>query len=224
MKGNSKPKVLILGASGGCGSWVVRLAVERGYHVTALLRENTKIVTTSFATIKYGDVLSPDTLDEALSDQEIVISCLGLRRKNPRNPWSALLSPPNLTSRVIENLIPLMNKHNVCRLMVISAAGVAESFNQLSWPIKRLVTSGKIGLAYKDLEKMESMLKNSDLDWMAVRPVTLTDGTPIGHVGVVNNYNLFSQIRRSDVATWMLDTLEKKNEFKLRHPLIGTIK
>ncbi len=31
-------KLLILGASGGCGRWVVRLAAEQGHDVTAMVR------------------------------------------------------------------------------------------------------------------------------------------------------------------------------------------
>ncbi len=31
-------KLLVLGASGGCGRWVVRMAKERGHQVTAIVR------------------------------------------------------------------------------------------------------------------------------------------------------------------------------------------
>lgn len=48
--------------------------------------------------------------------------------------------------------------------------------------------------------------------------------TPTSLGGIVENYGLFSRIRRSDVAAWMLDTLEAPISLKERKVMIGTSK
>lgn len=54
---------------------------------------------------------------------------------------------------------------------------------------------------------MESVLRASTLDWLAVRPVTLTHGPPTGRARPVDRYGITSTVRRSDVASWMLEAL-----------------
>ena len=37
-------KILVLGASGGCGQWVVKLAYQRGHDITAVVRPNSSYI------------------------------------------------------------------------------------------------------------------------------------------------------------------------------------
>lgn len=211
----------MLGATGGIGQEVVRQGSLRGHKMTAVIREGGKGVSIEGVNYIIGNPLLPGTLKKALGGQEVVISCLGLRRKNPRNPWSKLLSPPNLTSRAIELLVPMMKKSGLKRIVAISAGGVGESASQVTRLIQKLITSGQIAVAYEDLERMESALLGSGLDWMAVRPVTLRNGPPTGKARLVESYGLFSTIRRSDVAQWILDAVENEEPFRRRHVLLG---
>jgi hypothetical protein len=66
------------------------------------------------------------------------------------------------------------------------------------------------------------LLAASDRDWLAVRPVTLTDGAPRKPARAVTRYGLMSTIRRSEVATWMLDAVAQPARFAVRHVLLGT--
>jgi len=99
--------------------------------------------------------------------------------------------------------------------VVISAGGVHESFSETNLMIRFLIRTSSLGPAYRDLENMEEILHDSDLDWLAVRPVTLTNGTVTNKVKITVRYSLFSTISRGDVAAWMLDALERKVAF---HP------
>ena len=221
MRSSQSSRILVLGASGGCGRWLVRLAAERGHLVTALIRPSARLAPLPGVTIQHGEVLAPGVLEAALPGHEAVLSCLGLRRANPLNPWSRLLSPPDLTTRVAQRLVPLMRQHGVARLLVISAGGVAESVHQLSWPVPQLVRLGQVGVAYRDLAAMERILTESELDWLAVRPVTLVNGAPTGRARPVADYRLWSHIRRSDVAAWMLRAVEEAVPFAIRRVLLG---
>ena len=171
-------------------------------------------------TVRRGDVTDPGVLDALLDQQDAVLSALGLRRAG-RSPWARLLSPPDLTARVARSLLPAMQRQGVERLLVISAGGVGDSASRLTWPVRRLVATGNVAAAYRDLAAMEAELATSDRDWLAVRPVTLVDGPPLGTARTVERYGLTSTIRRSDVATFMLDAVRTPAPFAVRHVLLA---
>lgn len=201
-------KLLVLGASGGCGSWLVRLAHARGHAVTAFARPAAALDAPEGVAVVRGDVLDPRALDEAVAGQDAVISCVGQRRAS-RGPWSAPLSPPDLLARMIAALVPAMERRGVRRLVAISAGGVAESAAQATWPVRRLISAGGVAVAYRDLAAMEAALERSALDWLAVRPVTLVGGPPTGRAREVQRYGMLSTIRRADVAAYLLDAAQR---------------
>jgi putative NADH-flavin reductase len=209
--------LLVLGASGGCGKEVVSQAVKRGYNVTAVVRETTSIEAPDDVQIIRGSVLSKEILQEVIDDKDAVISCLGLNRKNKLNPWSEITSPENLTSEVVEHLTTLMKPNK--SLAVISAAGVVDSFASTNLLLKFLIRKSNLGPAYSDLEKMEKALKESSLNWYAIRPVTLTD-FKVNQVKTADSYSLFSMISRPSVAKYLLDIIEGVESPNTRTPII----
>jgi putative NADH-flavin reductase len=213
-------RLLVLGASGRCGQWLVRLAAEHAHDVTALVRPQTSFVQPQAVRVIRGHVTDPAMLDDILAGQDAVLSALGLRRAG-LNPWSALQSPPDLTSHVAGLLAAAMPRHGVRRLVAISAGGVGESVRQLTWPVKALVRAGNVGVAYRDLENMERTFANSSLDWCVARPVTLVNGPPRRPARRVERYGLTSNIRRSEVAAWMLAAIEGPAPFADRRVLLG---
>jgi uncharacterized protein YbjT (DUF2867 family) len=214
--------VLVLGASGGVGRWLVRLAAERGHDVTALVRPAARLdAPGTVRVVRAADVTEPGVLEVALRGQAAVASCLGLRRAGA-SPWAPLRSPVDLVESVTRALVAAMQRSDVSRLVAISAGGVADSVAQLTAPVRWLVTRGNIAVAYHDLERMESVLRASTLDWLAVRPVTLANGPPTGRASPVGRYGMTSRVRRSDVAAWMLDALERREPFDEHTMLLGT--
>ena len=215
-------KLLILGASGATGRWLVRLAAQAGHDVTALVRPSTPFDAPAGVRVIRGEVLDPAIIATAVENKDAVASCLGIRRAS-KFPWAPILSPPDFTARVASALIPAMSHAGVQRVVVISAGGVAESITQLTTPVRWMVGAGTIGVAYRDLADMERLLSASRLDWLAVRPVTLVDGPPTGRVGKVEKYGLFSIVRRADVATWMLGALARPTPYVEQTVLLGTV-
>jgi uncharacterized protein YbjT (DUF2867 family) len=215
-------KLLILGASGATGRWLVRLAAQAGHDVTALVRPSTPFDAPAGVRVIRGEVLDPAIIATAVENKDAVASCLGIRRAS-KFPWAPILSPPDFTARVASALIPAMSHAGVRRVVVISAGGVAESITQLTTPVRWMVGAGTIGVAYRDLADTERLLSASRLDWLAVRPVTLVDGPPTGRVGKVEKYGLFSIVRRADVATWMLGALARPTPYVEQTVLLGTV-
>lgn len=198
-----------------------RLAAERGHHVRALVRPATSFDPPPGVEVVRGEVLQDGVLAEAVGGCTAILSGLGLRRTAPWNPWSALASPPDLNARVATQLVQALSSAEGRRVVVISAAGVRESWAQVHPLLQWMIRYSQIGVAYQDLGRLEEALAASELDWMAVRPTTLTPGPPTGRGRIVGRYGVLSRIRRADVAAYMLDALEQSGPFPSRTPLLA---
>ncbi|MCG8326153.1 MAG: NAD(P)H-binding protein [Chitinophagales bacterium] len=212
--------LLILGASGKIGKWVVQLTKERGYNITAVVRSKSSMDGIDGIKVIQGSVLDKEILEEAIEGQNYVLSCLGIQRKSP-NPWSGLSSPPNLTESVIKNGLPMMEKNGVERIVVVSAAGVGDSWNRVNTLLKGIIKTSSIAKTYKDFENSEKLLEQSRIESLAVRPVGLVDEESTNQAKIVEHFSMSSKISRKDVAKWMVDALERKEKFDKPSEMIG---
>lgn len=210
-------KLFVLGASGATGRRVLAEALKRNHTVVAHVRKSLNIQGPTYVR---GDMDS-DAVKDKLAGTDAVISCLGLRRKSAKNPFSALVSPDDLLESTIRSLVPVMHDVGVRKLVCISAAGVGDSKWKVNLPFRFVIAISKIGVAYSDMNQMENVLSNSGLDWMAVRPVTLTDDEATGRVNTVDYYGMSSKISRADVAKYMLDRVSEPGSFLNRTPMIA---
>ncbi len=212
--------IVVLGASGRCGSWATRLASQRGHDVTAVVRPSSLYSPPPGVRVRRGEATDPAFLGSALRGQSVILSCLGLRR-DTISPWSRLRSPPDLVQRVTGLLLGTVDQD--ARVIWISAGGVGASERLTDWAVRRLIGSGSVRVAYEDLNAAEGMVKAAGRPWIAVRPVTLVPGGPKAHVGQVRRYGLFSTIRRGDVAKWMLDVADGSRPWRDDSVLLGSL-
>jgi putative NADH-flavin reductase len=213
-------RIVVLGASGGCGRIFVRLAAEAGHEVTAVVRPTTPYDPPSSVRVVRAEVLEDGALVGAIANHEIVISSVGMKRVNPKNPWSDLASPPDIAERLATELVRAMHANGIERAMIVSAAGVGESVAGLNWMMRFLLANSNVGKGYRDLEQMERIYKASDLSWILVRPVTLTDG-PEKPVREVPRFGTTNTIARSSVARWMLDHIPHFDRLSRTAPMIA---
>lgn len=211
-------KLLVLGASGGIGRYLVSGAVRRGHEVTAAIRSTSPARFDSVARVLRGEALDPGFLAEAVEGHPVVLSALGLRRAGIL-PWAPLRSPPDLVRSVMTHLVSVSPRQT--RVVWVSAGGVLDSRARLSPFVRKLVTAGNVGVAYTDLEEAERRVLDAGRTWLAVRPVTLTPGEPTGRAGPVQRYGLWSHVRRSDVAEWMLDVADGTRAHEEPSVLLG---
>lgn len=212
--------LLILGASGECGKWAVRISKERGYVVTVLVRSITSYEKLEGVKIFQGNVLDENALEQVMKGQHAVISCLGIRRKNQSNPWSALTSSPDFTKRSAENIVNAMNKYGVRRLVAISAAGVGDSRSKVNPITSFIIRQSNIAVTYRDLEAMEEVYRNSGIDSLVVRPVTLVSDDS-NRAKILDRYKFNSRIAKHDVAEWMIDAFERPEPYANQSEMIG---
>jgi putative NADH-flavin reductase len=195
-------QLLVVGATGGTGKQAVEQALERGHFVTAFVRDPAKItIQHPSLTVLTGDVLKPETLLPATRRQDAVICALGSR---PGRDDQAV-------SVGTQNLIAAMQQAGVRRLLVVSSLGVGTSYEEASLPSKLFIKTFLSGVI-AEKEKQEAAVRASRLDWLIVRPTSLTNGSATGQyrLGEHLPFPLFAfpRISRADVAAFLLDQLD----------------
>lgn len=209
MKGNSsESRIVVIGANGGIGKHVVTLALQQGYHVTAILRNRAKLsLIDRNLQIVEGDILKPETLEPCLAGADVVISAIG---KNSTRKTT-------LYSKGIENLIHAMNRAQVKRAFFISASGLEVNTTH-SFMVRfatRYILQRVLKHMYADLERMEYLIKQTSLDWTIVRPPRLTDGPVTGTyrvaIGKILNNPLV--ISRSDIAHFIVHNIDVREVY-----------
>jgi len=200
-------RVLVLGASGGVGRQLVAEAVAAGHAVRTLVRSTAPDPAMPGVVQTCGDVLDPVVLAAAMAEVDAVVSALGMRRRVPANPWSAIAGSPTFNSASAAAIVAAMRAAGVKRVVAVSAAGVGDSAPAMNGPMRALVATSSIGIAYRDLASMEAVFLGSGLDVLIPRPTRLTDGPATGRVRVTPTFGALDAIARADVARWMVAAL-----------------
>jgi putative NADH-flavin reductase len=194
-------KLVVFGASGSTGRVLVAQALAAGHDVTAFVRD--PVTAPAGARVVVGDVLDKDAVDAAVAGHEVIVSALGHRRR-ARNPWSRDLSPPDLMTHATEHLVNAARRHGVARLLFVSVHGCGDSRARTSVLYRFLVEKTTIGIAMRDFNAAEKTLAESELDWLAARPVTLSDGAARPAQVRQDRIGSFAMIPRAGVAAFLL--------------------
>lgn len=196
-------KILIIGATGGTGKALVKLALEQGHFVTAFVRnpKEVKLTHTNLKVVE-GNVLDISSLDMAMHGQEAVLSALGHKK------WFIKTS---ILSRGTANIITTMKNNRVKRLVCETALGISDSRFRLGLYYTLFVEPVILYFYFRDKEIQERYIKESNLDWVIVRPGQLTNGKRTGrykHGSDVGSYILTRSVSREDVADFMIKQID----------------
>ena len=205
--------ILIFGASGATGLNLVSQALRDGHTITAFVRDPTrlKIKHKNVRALK-GNVLNYHRVDEAVANQDAVVSALGAS-----NPFKRDL---NLI-KGIQNIVAAMTSRNVRRFIYQSFIGVTENRDELGFLFK-VVTPLILHSVISDHEEKERIITTSGLDWTIVRCPLLTNGSFTG--GYRDGERIvssawFPRISRADVADFMLRQITE-TKYSLKKPRI----
>jgi len=199
-------KVVVFGATGRTGRLLVEGARARGHDVTAFARAPDKLgALRARVRVVQGDVLDGGAVSDAVDGQDAVLVALGVAMKK---------GDPAVNAQGTLNAIRSMQRYGVRRLVVLSAGGTQQGHDpNLSWTFERVVKPLFLKHAFADLRRMETSVRQSELDWTIVRAAGgLTDGPARGGYRVEPGYSLpgGTKISRADVAAFMLDELERR--------------
>ena len=215
--------ILVLGATGNTGRKFVDMALGRGHRVRAIMRSSGNLEDQTGLEIIKGDVLDGSVLKQAAHGMDAIVSCLGIRKKDPSDPWSSLLSPEDFTERSAIVIVEAMKANGMKRAVVISSAGVGNSWEAVDKDMQEVIQNSSVGKIFRDLGNMEKVLEASELDTLAVRPVALVNDDVSGNVQIINRFEKTSKISTGDVAQWMLNAVERPNLFQQRTEMIGSM-
>ncbi len=199
-------KIFLIGGTGKTGREIVKQGLERGHIITALVRNPNKLKVNhpNLKTVK-GNVLIPASFDMAVKGQDAVLSSLGHKR---------FIVPTRILSKGTKNIIDVMNKYGVKRLICITSLGVNDSRFKLGLYYTLFTIPVILLFYFLDKSKQEKLIMKSDLDWTIIRPGQLTNGkkrSNYKHGSNVGSYVLTKMISRASVAHFMLDQLEDQS-------------
>lgn len=193
-------KLLVIGATGGTGEAVVRLAVAGGHEVTALVHHTEKLEMPAAVRVVQGDVLNPATLEKVVPGQDAVIDTLG-----GHTPWSNT----GLETNAAKLLLEAMKKSGVKRLLVVSAIGVGGTKDLVPGWYEKLIMPTLLRGTMQDKEAMEPVVENSAVEWTIVRPGHLVNGKRTGKIQLFTpgEGETAHKITRDDLAAFLLEIL-----------------
>ena len=220
---NIKQEILIFGATGGTGAAIVREAVNRGYEVTAFVRDiqHAQHVFNglcSHLSFSEGNALDAEDVRRAIGPGiSAVVSALGIYQPLPGHD--------ELTTAT-QNILTAMRVNGPRRFVCISSLGVGNSRNQGDFAT-RLIQKTALRFTLSDKEKQETAIHESELDWTVIRPSRLLDeGGPARYLtwtGEQPDKELVWSINRAQVAALTLDALENDQCINQALNVTGTL-
>ena len=219
-------RLVIFGATGGTGRRLLERAIAEGHEVTAFVRNPSKM-TAHHQRLKIfvGDVFDLRRVQETVAGNEAVISVLGARQlSNPLHPRS-LGEQQGPASVGSENIIVAMKEHGLRRFVCQTAWGVGDSKEGAGFAgssFMKVLVPPLLRDEYADKEAQETVVRESELEWVIVRPMILTNGP------WTNDYRARVELKpgrrpyisRADVADFLMRQLTD-DTFVHKTPAIG---
>jgi putative NADH-flavin reductase len=215
----SQMKLTIFAATGGIGRQILEQAIDAGHDITAVVRNPQKLPAELSGQVRVvtADLAAPDPamLKSAVAGADAVLSGLGATSN----------SEAGVAAQGTRAIAAAMKAAGARRIVVVSAApiGTVPSPARPNPPkhdpgdgfimqhVLSPLTKAAFRKHYADLAQMEDVLRNSDLEWTAVRPPRLTDKPLTGTYRTARGQNLRrgAFISRADVAHYMLRALDQ---------------
>jgi len=203
-------KTALIGASGFVGIHLLQELLQRGHHVTAIVRHPEKItIAHPNLTVKKGDILNEDEVASLVKGHDAVVSAYNPGWTNP-NIYEEFLQG----SKSIQNGV---KKAGVKRLIVIGGAGslfVAPGVQLIDTPqFPKEFKAGANGAR----DYLNIIQKETDLDWTFFSPAIEmhhgTAGVRRGTYRTALDNPVFDENNRSilsveDLAVAIVDELE----------------
>src|SRR5258708_22913988 len=161
-------KVIVFGAAGATGAHLVRRAQERGHAVTAFVRNRSALALEGVSVVQ-GDARDGAAVSAAIAGQDAVLAALG----------SGTLGKSDLLEVSSGHVIAGMQRHDVRRLIVLSAAGALYDAGLRQGAVARAVLhvlkSTLLRNVARDQAAQERHIEASGLDYTIARPPFLTN-------------------------------------------------
>jgi hypothetical protein len=166
---------LLLGASGRTGQHVVSELLSQGHTAVALIRPSSTLTPRPGLTIITGSPLSKPDIRNALlaasplSPSAAIITLNSVRESE--SPFASQLSPPRFLAYSCANACEVLEQAGIFRMVVMSTAGVGDSWGNLPWLSKAFLGWTNIKYALEDHGLVDKEIRLTKMDWTLVRAV-----------------------------------------------------
>ncbi|MEP7153503.1 MAG: NAD(P)-dependent oxidoreductase [Nitrospira sp.] len=206
--------IVLIGASGYVGSAILKEALDRGHHVTAVARDPEKLTRHPNLHPRKADIYQEGEVAKVVAGHEAVISAF-----NPG--WSN----PDIYNQQIKGTRAIINgvkQAGLTRVLFVGGAGSLEV-----QPGVQALDRPEFPKEYKQgalatREALAHLRQETNLDWSYLSPsADLFPGSRIGHFRVgtdqmLKDANGASRISVQDYAMAMIDELEKPAHVRRR--------
>lgn len=161
-------KVLVFGATGPAGQWLVRKALEAGHEVTAYVRSPGKLEPTQPGLLVIvGELTDAAAIQRAVEGQDAVISLLGPGGRSTGTP----------VADGMQRIVQAMQRTGVRRLVATATTSAPDAQDRFSLPFWLAMQMVKVlaGSSYDEILATAAAVRNSKLDWTLVRLPMLSD-------------------------------------------------
>jgi putative NADH-flavin reductase len=194
--------IVIFGANGPTGQILTKQALASGHTVVAVTRHPEAFpLRNDRLQVMRGDVFDLSSVEQAVAGQDAVLSTIGV-------PYSR--KPITVYSQGTANILQAMNHHDVRRLVCVSSGATNPHYDpQEGFLFGRIIKPIFGRTLYADMDRMETLVMNSDLDWTIVRPAGLFNTPTVTHYQVAQAYMVPGgrKTSRADLADFMLQQL-----------------
>jgi putative NADH-flavin reductase len=191
-------RLFVLGATGGIGQHLLRIGLEHGHEITALVRSPAKILQRSPSLhVIGGDVFDTAYLSQCMKGHDCVLSAFG----------PTTLRATTLRRDFGRSLAQSLQMAVVPRAEVVSAAFLFTDIGMFGTLLRHTLFRQMA----PDIAGMEDEIMQSGIDWTIIRPPRLTNG-PATRTYRVADGRLppgGSIVSRADVADFMIADTEK---------------
>ena len=205
-------RVLIMGASGPTGQLLAPALAEKGHFVVTFSREKTGSAHPRVRH-EFGDATDSARVFFVLRGVDAVVVLLSHRAGDA----------PDAVSAATESLVHAMTALSVRRIVCVSDVSAGKPRTLFSTIFGGLLKSGRApDDALTDRQRQESIVRNSGLDWVIVRPARLTANG--GSIAVRADDSLASHatISRPALVDFLVTAIDPTGDLHERVvPLIG---
>ena len=193
-------RVLVLGSTGRIGSLALDGALSHGHEATVLVRDGSQVDQRNGLTVVVGDVRDELAIGTALRDVDAVIAALGPRSNTSAEEDGLALGMQNVVAAMVGGGIP--------RLVALSGAGVdvpgdrKPLLDRFMSRVVRQFARHVVGAKEREFE----IFAASELEWTALRPPLVTDGSARGY-RLDLSLQPGARVTRADVAQALVDQL-----------------
>lgn len=199
--------IVIFGANGATGRVLTRQALAAGHTVTAVTRHPEAFpLQHERLQVMRGDVFDLSAVEQAVAGQDAVLSTLGV-------PFSR--KPIDVYSEGVAHIVQAMKGCGVRRLVCVSSSATDPQIRYLDSgggfvfeKVLKPIVINTIGrTTYTDMERMETLVMNSQLDWVIVRPSGLFETPSVTNYQMAEAHINRQYTSRADLADCMLQQL-----------------